>query len=245
MDKWLDEQQKGGQLVSAATEDTATPSECFLPRSASTRIVDQISIAVDIYFLILKGSDSKIGTVIQLRHYVILIQVPLSSHTSSLSMLAMSAFRITRWLLTLQHHTITRMKDSQSRVSRNKLFQWVLHSTTPLLASHWPRLGHWSIIRLDKEKQTLHNWHRTVLYGWRIEIDSSIPTWPNGQNEDSVYLEEEEMTITCSYLPSSLTACLQQILKSQQALKSFNKSLNNNYVAGTILPPWATSENKI
>lgn len=123
MDKWLNEQQNGGQLVSAATEDTAPLSQCFLLRSTSTRIVDQISIAVDIYFLILKGSDSKIGTVIQLCHYVILIQVPLSSHTSNLSMLAMSALRITRWLLTLQHHIITRMKDSQSRVSRNKIFQ--------------------------------------------------------------------------------------------------------------------------
>lgn len=59
-------------------------------------------------------------------------------------------------------------------------------------------------------------------------------------------MEEEEMTITCSYLPRTLTACLQQVLKSQRALKSCNKYLlNYNYVAGTILPPWDTPENKI
>lgn len=169
MDKWLNEQQNGGQLVSAATEDTATLSEYLLLQSISTRTVDQTSTSVDVYFLILKGSDSKIGTVIQLCHYVILIQVPLSFHTSNLSM---STFRITRWLLMLQHHIITRIKDNQSRVSRKKI---ILHSTTPLLTSYWPRLGHWSIIRLDQEKQTLHNWQRTVIYGWRTEIDSSSP----------------------------------------------------------------------
>lgn len=118
MDKWLNEQQNGGQLVSAATEDTATLSECFQLQTTSTRIVGQILIAVHIYFLILKGSDSKVGTVIRLCHYVILIQVLLSFHTSNLSMLAVSTFRITRRLLMLQHHIITKIKDSQSRVSR-------------------------------------------------------------------------------------------------------------------------------
>ena len=71
-------------------------------------------------------------------------------------------------------------------------FPWVLHSITPLLTSHWPRL--------DKEKQNFHNWHGTVLYGQRTEIYPSCLTLSKEQNEDSVPMEEEEMTITCSYL---------------------------------------------
>lgn len=80
----------------------------------------------------------------------------LSFHSSNLSMLVMSAFIVTRWLLKLQHHIITRIKNSQSVKERSKQKQNNLSqrfSTLPHLCLPFTGLNHLLNIKLDKEEQ--------------------------------------------------------------------------------------------
>lgn len=138
--------------------------------------------------------------------------------SSNLSTSAISAFMVTRWLLKPQHLTITRIKSSQSKkgVSRKKttfffqMFSILKHFCLPLTK---PRLGHLSIVRLNKEEWNFHNWHRiSMIREQRTKMHPPCPTLPNKQNKDSVYMEGGEMTIN-HYLQSSLTAWYVEDLK--------------------------------